>query len=192
MRRLLQIGIWVAAFVGAYWSVSVVTDDPYDPVTADQVRELNGSLVDLPARGFLLHDLEGNPHSLGDLRGRVVFLNFWATWCPPCVEEIPSMLSLARGQSQDEFIMLAVTQDDDHDALISFLREAGMTSNDVLILQDPGGELTRAYGTQLLPETYVIDRAGTVVARFMGPRDWSSEPALRLIQRLLRPPWKST
>lgn len=102
------------------------------------------------------------------------------------------MLSLARGLENTEFIMLAVTQDDDHAALVSFLRDAGMTSSEVLILQDPGGELTRSYGTQLLPETYVIDRSGTVVARFMGPRDWSSEPALRLIQRLLRHPWKST
>lgn len=192
MKRILQIGIWVAALVAAYWSAAAVTDDPYDPVTADQIRELNGTLVDQPARGFLLHDLDGNPHSLSELRGRVVFLNFWATWCPPCVEEIPSMLSLARGLADDEFIMLAVTQDDDPAALVSFLRDAGMTSSEVLILQDPGGELTRAYGTQLLPESYVIDREGVVVARFMGPRDWSSEPALRLIQRLLRHPWKST
>ena len=100
------------------------------------------------------------------------------------------MLALAEGLTGQEFRMVAVTQDQDPEVLIRFLREAGFLGSDVLVLQDPDGELARAYGTELLPESYVIDRAGTVVARFMGPRDWSSEPAQRLLQRLLRHPWK--
>jgi len=178
--------------VAMYWGVVLVPDDPYDPVTTAQIRELRGTLVDEAARDFQLSDLDGQPHSLSDLRGRVVFLNFWATWCPPCVEEMPSMLALANRLAGDDFVMVAVTQDQDADTLVAFLRDAGFFGSDVLILQDPDGTLTQAYGTELLPETYIIDRAGTLVARFMGPRDWSSEPAQRLISRLLRHPWKTT
>ena len=102
------------------------------------------------------------------------------------------MLALANRLAGDDFVMVAVTQDQDADTLVAFLRDAGFFGSDVLILQDPDGTLTQAYGTELLPETYIIDRAGTLVARFMGPRDWSSEPAQRLISRLLRHPWKTT
>lgn len=192
MTDKLHIAVAICTFVALIWGVVLVDDDPYDPVTAEQIRDLGGTLVDQPAHEFVLHDLDGQPHALSDLRGQVVFLNFWATWCPPCIEEMPSMLALADGLVGTEFKMVAVTQDQNHDVLISFLRDAGFLGSDVLILQDPDGILTRAYGTELLPETYVIDRDGTVVARFMGPRGWSSEPAQRLFQRLIRHPWKRT
>jgi hypothetical protein len=102
------------------------------------------------------------------------------------------MLALANRLTGDDFVMVAVTQDQDPEVLIGFLRDAGFFGSDVLILQDPDGILTRAYGTELLPETYIIDQSGTLVARFMGPRDWGSEAAQRLIQRLLRHPWKTS
>ena len=95
------------------------------------------------------------------------------------------MHALASAYRDRAFRMIAVTQDEDPEALVSFLRETGMTGDDVLILQDPNGELTAAYGTRLLPETYMIDRSGQVFARFMGLRDWSSEASIRMVERLL-------
>ena len=95
------------------------------------------------------------------------------------------MLALARRYHARGLRMLAVTQDEDVQALADFLAEAGISGEEILVLRDPRAELSKAYGTRLLPETYMIDRAGNVVARFMGPRDWGSEASLRLVERLL-------
>lgn len=175
----------VTALAVAYWAVVYLHPAPIDRVVVDQVTQLNGAIVDRPATPFTLTDLEGRQHSLESLEGSVIFLNFWATWCPPCVEEMPSMRTLSERFRGRPFRMVAVTQDDDMDALVAFLTAAGFTGDEALILRDPDGALARAYGTRLLPETYVIDREGTVVARFMGARDWLSEPSLRLFERLM-------
>lgn len=184
-RRWLY-GVALIALVVAYWTVVVRHPAPVDRVITEQISQLDGMVVDQPAISFELKDLEGNTHTLASLRGQIVFLNFWATWCPPCIEEMPSMLALAQRFEGRPFRMVAVSHDEDTDALVRFLTNAGFTGQHVLILQDPEGQLAPHFGTELLPETYVIDRDGTTIARFMGARDWTSEPALRLFERLLQ------
>ncbi len=184
-RRLLSV-LAIAGLAFAYWAVVALHPDPLDRVIVEQITELDGAVVDRPAPQFELVDLEGNPHTLASLRGSIVFLNFWATWCPPCIEEMPSMLALARRFEGRAFRMVAVSQDEDTTALVDFLTTAGFAGADVLILQDPSGQLSQAFGTQLLPETYVLDREGTVLARFMGARSWTDEAALRLFERLVQ------
>lgn len=186
MERRWLAAVSIAGLALAYWIVVALHPRPLDRVIVEQITELNGAVVDRPAPAFELVDLEGNPHTLASLRGNIVFLNFWATWCPPCIEEMPSMLALAQRFDGRAFRMVAVSQDEDPEALVSFLTATGFVGSQVLILQDPNGELSRALGTELLPETYVIDREGTILARFMGARSWTDDASLRLFERLVQ------
>lgn len=190
MYRILQIFVLVATFVAAAWVAIVVPQEPTDRVTLDLVRQLDAQFIDEPAIEFQLSDLNGNPHSLSEFRGQVVFLNFWATWCPPCVEETPSLVALSQTLADRPFKIIAVTHDEDPDALIQFVREQQMDTSNILILRDPTGDLAERYGTALLPETYVIDPTGQILARFVGAEDWSDPNVLRLVERLIRFPWK--
>lgn len=185
--RLAIAAVALAGLVSAWWVTSGFDDVRTPAPTVEQVRELGGHLMEAPAQDFALVDLEGRTHTLGSLRGNVVFLNYWATWCPPCREELPSMMRMVAAYSGRPFKLVAVTQDDDRDALDAFLAETGFGGDEVLILLDPDGTIAQSWGTRLLPETYVIDRDGLVVARFMGARDWNSEPARRLFEQLMRP-----
>jgi thiol-disulfide isomerase/thioredoxin len=170
--------------------VAVVADEPYDRVVGNLIQQLDGDLQDRPAPPFQVSDLNGNPVSLSAFRGEVVFLNFWASWCPPCLEEFPSMLSLATAMRERPFRMIALTQDEDPEALMAFLRTLDLPDDRILILQDPEGRVAHAYGTRLLPESYVIDPRGMIVARFAGERDWSRPEAQQLAERLVRHPWR--
>ena len=118
----------------------------------------------------------GRPVSLADYRGRPILLNLWATWCPPCREEMPSMERLY-GQLHDrDFQLLAVSQDEDGSRAVEpFVRQLGITFP---VLIDPERQVGERYGVWGYPETFIIDRNGYVVERVIGPRDWAT-PAQR-------------
>jgi thiol-disulfide isomerase/thioredoxin len=139
---------------------------------------------------------DGKPLRLADLQGRVVFLNFWATWCPPCVEEMPSMLELGRAIEDaypDRFQMVAVSVDDGWPQVQQFFQ--GKLPDHVTFALDTEQVATRvAYcagrgecsETIKFPETYILDPNGNVVAYMVGPRDWSGPAARRVIERIVR------
>ena len=106
---------------------------------------------------------------LASYRGRVVLLNFWATWCAPCIVEMPSLIQLHR--DQPGLAVLAVSIDEDADAYSSFLLRRHV---DLLTVRDPGQTASRLYHTEQWPETYVIDRQGVIRRKFIGAQDWSS------------------
>jgi thiol-disulfide isomerase/thioredoxin len=176
-----------AALVGA---VVIPNDEPLDRLVVDSLVQTDGQLVDAPAPTFELEDLDGRPVTLADLRGEVVFLNFWATWCPPCRDEMPSMVALAEAMEDRPFRMVAASQDDSHEDLVAFLLEFGVDPSRVLILRDHDGAVARRYGTELLPETYFIDPDGTIVAKYVSTRDWT-EPAFRsILERMITRTWR--
>ena len=148
---------------------------------ADFFAEHEAALVNRPLPPFVLRDLAGQRFELGSLRGKRVFLNLYASWCPPCREEFPAMLELAASlaQTQDDFVMVAVSWDEDASELAAFLASLPQPPKNVLMLSDPGGELTRQLGTRLLPETYFVAVDGTVLARFQNVRDWNDEAYAR-------------
>ena len=111
---------------------------------------------------------------------KVVVLNFWATWCPPCVEEIPS-LSAMQFQLQDRVQVLAVSIDEDSDACHRFLEERGIHFQTV---RDPERRSADLYGTVGWPETYVIDRRGIVRRKFIGPVNWTDPDTLAYLNSL--------
>jgi len=130
------------------------------------------------APDFELADGSGRKVSLRSLRGRPVLLNFWATWCPPCVQEVPSLESLATQLETSDAVVLAVSGDENWDTLRSFFRGGSKVS----ALLDPSQEVAKRYGTVKLPETYLIDASGRVRHYFINQRDWSKPEAVACVE----------
>jgi len=130
-------------------------------------------LVGKLAPDFALNDLNGETRTLSDYQGQVVFLNFWATWCKPCQEEMPSMERLHQdleAEFSDGFVMLAVSIDKSADDIPAFMAKHKLTFP---VLHDRWGKVDRIYKIMGVPETYIIDQAGVLVEKIIGPRDWN-------------------
>lgn len=173
-ERTGSLPLLVIAAVGAALITAVVLfRAPPAPVTL-------GS----PAPDFALPDLEGQDVRLGAQRGRVVFVNFWATWCPPCRDEAPSLQRLYTRLGSEDFEILAISIDaaSARGEVEAFAREFGMTFP---ILLDPDKGAHRAFGVTGVPETYMVDPQGRLMERFIGPRDWDDPRYMRTVRRLL-------
>jgi len=119
--------------------------------------------------------------TLSEFRGKVVVLNFWATWCPPCIEETPSLLEMQRKMRDKGVTVLAVSIDDDAGAYHRFLINHGM---DVLTVRDANHASNALYGTFRFPETYIIDRNGVMRRKFIGAVDWTQPEVIEFLGRL--------
>ena len=135
-----------------------------------------------PAPGFALPNLEGATVSLDELRGHVVLVNFWATWCKPCEDEMPAMQQLYATLQAEGFELLAVSVDDDA-SLVEAFRDRLALSFPILL--DPGQEASKAYQTFRFPESFLVDGEGTIVERYVGPREWASPAYVERVRRLL-------
>jgi len=132
---------------------------------------------------FQLPSLAGGETALASYRGKVVVLNFWATWCPPCVAEMPSLERLHRTLGPEGLAVVTVSTDEDPEALREFVTRYGLT---LPVLLDPGGEVASgSYRTTGYPETFVIDREGALVSHTLGPAEWDSAEALAHFRGLL-------
>jgi len=136
-------------------------------------------LVGSPAPDFTVQDADRKV-SLHDLRGKVVVLNFWATWCPPCVEEMPSLVKL-QSDFKDRVVVLAVSVDEDERSYHTFLKKNNV---DLLTVRDPQQKSNELYGTIKFPETYIIDRNGVVQRKFIGPVDWTRADVVEYLNKL--------
>lgn len=116
---------------------------------------------------------------LSKLRGHVVVLNFWATWCAPCVEELPSLEELQRELPQVQIV--AVSTDDDGDAYQRFLAEHSIS---LLTVRDADQRSNAMYGTFRFPETYIIDKSGVIRRKFIGPQEWTSPEIVSYLKKL--------
>lgn len=126
--------------------------------------------IGTPAPNFTVQDAE-RKITLTDFQGQVVVLNFWATWCPPCVEETPSLVSMQSRLKDKGVIVLGVSVDADGDAYHKFVKDHGIN---FLTVRDVDQKSNNLYGTFKFPETYIIDRNGIVRRKFIGPVDWNS------------------
>ena len=133
---------------------------------------------------FTLKNLAGQDVSLSSLRGKVVLLNFWATWCPPCREEIPSMVKLNESMAGKPFQMLAVSIDDGgKDAVEAFFKRGGYT---LPALLDPDQKTGGRYGITGVPETFVIDPKGVILKKVIGPMDWNHPEVITFLEQAMK------
>jgi len=135
------------------------------------------------ARPFTLKDLEGRDVSLSDYKGKIVFLNFWATWCPPCRKEMPSMESLQNKFGTEDFVILAVATDRKGADLVRPFVEEKKLSFKVLI--DDKSDVADAYGVIALPTTYIIGRDGIIIELVRGGAEWDDAETVEYFKSLI-------
>jgi peroxiredoxin len=147
-----------------------------------EARYLGIDPVDGPAPEFVLQTRDGKEVKLSDFRGKFVFLNFWATWCPTCKTEMPSMVSLLQALRDAPMVSIAATVDESWEPVDRYLGKQALPFH---VLRDPEQRWAGAYGTSKFPETYVIGPDGRLRAKFVGPRDWSDRAFELYFRRLL-------
>jgi peroxiredoxin len=142
-----------------------------------------GAKVGAVAPDFVLSTLRDNSVKLSDYGGKVVFLNIWATWCPPCREEMPSMEALYQRLKGRDFEMLAVSIDRKGEEVVGpFVAKYGLTFPVAL---DPDNKIYKLYGLTGIPETFIIDRSGVIILKIIGPQNWMKEDWLDYFDRII-------
>jgi len=143
-------------------------------------RQGEPSQAGRPAPDFSLQ-LDGKPIKLSDLRGKVVVLNFWATWCPPCVQEMASLNRLHAQIQPLGAMVLGVSVDTDEAAYHNFLRDHSIQFPNH---REPASGIAATYGTSMYPETYIIGKDGKIARKIAGPQDWGTSDWSTYIRQL--------
>jgi thiol-disulfide isomerase/thioredoxin len=138
----------------------------------------------IAAPDFTLKDMDGESYKLHDYRGKVVLVNFWATWCPPCRKEMPALEALYKKLGGDSFAVLAVNQWEDPDLVFAYTGELNVFPT-FPILFDPESRLSAEYGVKGLPTSFLIDKKGRLAYRAVGGRAFDHPEVERLIRELL-------
>ena len=154
---------------------------------ADLLHELNLTTYSRPTMppDFNGRTADGSDLSLASLKGKVVLLNFWATWCLECRPEMPAFERLHREFSAQGLAVVGINAREETSTIREYAKELGLTFP---LISDPTGKINSAYGVIGLPTTFLIGRSGRAVALAVGPREWSAKPARALIQALLAEP----
>ena len=144
----------------------------------ERLTKLSG---ELSAPQFELRDLDGNVHRMSDYRGKVVVVNFWATWCPPCREEMPSMQRAWEQLSEEDIAMLAINVGEDEDQIFTFTADYPV---EFPLLMDQNSEVIQQWPVRGLPTTFVVDPEGRLVYQAIGGRDWDAPDLLAQLRAL--------
>jgi cytochrome c biogenesis protein CcmG, thiol:disulfide interchange protein DsbE len=137
-------------------------------------------MIGKPAPKFTVQDSD-RTLALDDFKGKIVVLNFWATWCPPCIDEMPSLIQMQQRMQARGVTVLAVSVDADAGNYHRFLKDHNVT---LLTVRDADQKSNNLYGTFKFPETYIIDRNGVVRRKFIGPVDWNQPDILDYLNKL--------
>ena len=164
----------------ALWLMTMFT-----AVWADAGEGLTPLPEPVPAPAFTLSGLDGRSHALADYAGRVVIVNFWASWCPPCRAEMPSLNRASAALQGKGVTMLAINAGEDRAAVAAFVGDHPIAFP---VLLDSDGEAGTRWAVKGLPTTFVIDRAGRIVYRAIGDREWDDPGLLEQILSLTAPP----
>jgi len=177
MNRTILLFALIALAVGSTYFLSNLNSVP----TSEPVKLVGAGDV---APDFQLEDTDGKQVTLSDLRGKVVLLNLWATWCPPCKEEMPSMEELNTLMAGRDFIMLAVNVEENGRTVVpEFLENTPYTFP---ILYDDKGVVQDLYGSVKFPESFIINKDGTIAEKVVGPLDWASPKVIDYFNALTK------
>ena len=142
--------------------------------------------IGLPAPDFMFPGLDGKMVRLSDYQGHVVLVNVWATWCPPCVDEMPSMERLYREFKGEKFEILAVSIDALGEKVVApFMKKYNLSFP---ALMDPDGTIKTLYHTTGVPESFIVDQEGILIKQIIGPRDWAKPEIIGFFRNLLQKP----
>lgn len=152
---------------------------------APQQGTITGGLAEnIPAPDITVFDAKGAQTKLSSLKGKVVVVNFWATWCPPCQKELPSLNALAKKHmAREDFIILPILYKDELQAGVSYLNDKGIALSPYK--DSPDMDAAMAYGVTGVPETYIIDKKGVLRKKIIGPAEFDTEAALGFFDKLL-------
>lgn len=139
----------------------------------------------VPAPEFTLEDMDEENHSLKDLRGKVILLNFWATWCPPCRREMPSMERLYQKLNGEDFTVIAVNQMEDGDHVFAYIGQLDVDPT-FTILFDKDSKVSNSFRVNGLPTTYLIDKQGKIRYRAIGGREFDHPEVEKQIMQLMQ------
>ena len=162
----------------------VGTPVPADTVESELSYQFSPVTPLIAAPDFTLEDMDGESYKLHDYRGKVVLVNFWATWCPPCRKEMPALEALYKKLGGDSFAVLAVNQWEDPDHVCAYTGELNVFPT-FPILFDPESKITADYGVKGLPTSFLIDKKGRLAYRAVGGRAFDHPEVERLIRELL-------
>ena len=151
-----------------------------DPLAAMKISRVPPGTA---AAAFTLTSLDGPSVQLTDMRGKVVLVNFWATWCGPCKEEMPAFERLRQKLDPERFAVVTITTDLQRDGIKQFLMNMHVQ---LPVLFDDNQEVSQAYLVRALPTTVLIDAGGILVGRAVGPREWDTAQSVHLLQSLLQ------
>ncbi len=178
----MRIGLTRFGIAAMLCGMSLVFPLPslaHDPFASLKMSRLPAGSMAMP---FELTSLDGMRVRLSDLAGKVVLVNFWATWCGPCKEEMPSLARLQQQLDPGRFVLLTVTTDLQRQGIAQFLSHAGVT---LPVLFDEDQEVSRSFLVRGLPTTVVVGRDGTLSGRAVGPRVWDSQESVALMRQMM-------
>ena len=168
--HLLLKGIATLFFVVGLWGSAFAESNVLHPVEGQPM-----------AADFTLNDIDDNVHRLSDYRGKVVIVNFWATWCPPCRFELPSMERLWQAVQNKDVVMLAINIGEDADTIFTFTTDYPVTFP---LLMDLDSSVLQQYPVLGVPTSFVIDPTGRIIYRAVGSREWDDEAIIQQILSL--------
>jgi len=177
---IMSVGVGLPLFYSGFFAIAGAQDQELERLFSN-VGILKIAQISQPVE-IQLKDVFGNTVSLSYFRGNVVFLNFWATWCPPCVIEMPSMQKLHRRFKDKNFVMVAINSQETDARVKSFFDKYKLSFTALL---DSSGEVGTWFDVNAFPTTFVLDKEGRIIGRALGPREWDSQASVALFDYLI-------
>jgi len=184
---VLPVCLFIISSVALSFSFKVGQVMPTDTSESKTVRLFRKMRINKvpripPPVDFSLMDINGQQFTLSQFKGKIVFLNFWTTWCPECRNEMPSMEKLQRKLKGQNFAMIAVNLQEPTLRVKDFLKQYQLTFS---ILLDTKGKIAQQFGIRAIPTTYILDKDGGIIGKAFGSRHWDSKESIALFENLM-------